>query len=299
MATNYSGMAKQFQDYFGGPVGGGVSNFNPYGSASQAQAFNLAGGENLSALSDTINAITRNAQTQANQARIPGAANLEAQSSANIGSELEGQLPADVVRQLSQQAAERGVAIGSPASPNSRAALLRALGLTSLDLTGRGQAELSAAYGRNPAAPIFDPSTQLITPYQGAQLGAEQTRLEQEYQNERDRLAMERTQLARQGSFGGSRGGGGEDQSGIQYVRQPFASDLQTTFVGGPTGSTGPTGALLGGGSDMPIWMNPSFRQYGTGTDAGTTTFTTPSGTTGTATQDEYDAMLAQLPGNE
>jgi len=55
-----------------------------------------------------------------------------------IGDQLGGNIPADVVRKLSQLGAERGVAIGSPGSQNSMAALLQALGLTSLDMTKSG-----------------------------------------------------------------------------------------------------------------------------------------------------------------
>ena len=51
---------------------------------------------------------------------------------------LSGQVPDDVVNQILQRAAERGIATGSPGSPNANAAYLRALGLTSLDLTGKG-----------------------------------------------------------------------------------------------------------------------------------------------------------------
>jgi hypothetical protein len=248
MATYSPGLAKQFQDYLGPGYGGGTETFSPYGSASQAQAFNFAGGANTQQISDLINSITRGAQTQALQARIPGGPALEEQSSANIGSELRGELPADVLRQLQQQSAERGVATGSPGSPNTNAAYLRALGLTSLDLTGRGQSQLTAAEGRNPAAPIYDPSAQLITPYQGAQLGAEQTRLNQEYQMERDRLAQERNRLAQQYAFSGrGGGGGGSAPDPSAYVRGPWASDVgNPPALLSPYATTGATGDLLG-----------------------------------------------------
>lgn len=252
MASYSPGLAPVFERYLGTGGGSTAGSFEPYGSAGQAQQFNLEGGANTSQISDLINSITRNAQTQALQARIPGEAGLETQSSANIGSELRGELPADVVRTLGQQAAERGVATGSPGSPNTNAAYLRALGLTSLDLTGMGQSQLTAAEGRNPAAPIFDPSSQLITPYQGATLGAEQTRLAQQYEMERERMMMERSQLNRQAAFGGQgRGGGAEEQTGLQYVRQPFASDLQTTYAFGSPTETGTYG------------YNPQIPTYG------------------------------------
>jgi hypothetical protein len=138
---------------------------------------NLAAGPSISSLTDLVNNLNRTAQTAANNNRIPGAAGLEAQSSKNIGSELGGQLPADVVNQLTQQAAERGIGIGSPGSDNSNSALLRSLGLNSLQLQGIGQRDLSAAFGRNPAAPLFDPSSQFLTPGQKGALDTANNRL--------------------------------------------------------------------------------------------------------------------------
>lgn len=126
-----------------------------------------ASGE-IGQISDLINEINRGAQTQANQARIPLAPTLEAQSSRNIQGELQGQLPPDVMALIAQNAAAAGVASGSVGSP---AGYLKALGLTSLGQTEAGQRDLSAAYARNPGAPIYDPSKQLITPYQAAELG--------------------------------------------------------------------------------------------------------------------------------
>lgn len=126
----------------------------------------------LAAVTELVNLLNRNAQQQANQNRIPGASGLEQQSSSNIASLLAGNVPSDVQRNLYQTAAERGIAVGSPGSDNSQSALLRALGLTSLGLQSQGQSDLSAAYARNPAAPIFDPTTQLLTPAQ--KLAAEQ-----------------------------------------------------------------------------------------------------------------------------
>lgn len=125
-------------------------------------------------ISDLINQINRGAQTQANQARIPMAPTLEAESSRNIQSELQGNLPPDVLALIGQQAAEAGVASGSTGSP---AGYLKALGLTSLGQTEAGQRDLSAAYARNPGAPIYDTSRQLITPLESAQLGLEASRL--------------------------------------------------------------------------------------------------------------------------
>lgn len=156
------------------PGRGSAVSTGPYdqssalGSAYQAQSFNLGESGRLGQLTDLINTMNRNAQKTSLEARIPNAPALEAKSSENIAAEMRGEVPQDVMNLLGQQAAERGVATGSPGSPNANAAYLRALGLTSLQQEQTGQADLTRAYARNPAAPIFDPTTQLITPYQGA-----------------------------------------------------------------------------------------------------------------------------------
>ncbi len=140
-----------------------------------------AGGMELGQLTDYINSLNLAAQQRANAGRIPGATGLETASSGNIASELAGQPSASTIRLLQQQAAERGVATGVGGdSPNATAAYLQALGLTSEQLQETGQRDLSAALGRNPAAPIFDPTSQLMTPYQSEQLNLERQRLAQE-----------------------------------------------------------------------------------------------------------------------
>lgn len=151
--------------WWGGAGGGGRTASGIDYSATTPGA----SGE-IGQISDLINEINRGAQTQANQARIPLAPQLETKSSQNIQSLLGGEIPADVQALLSQKAAESGVRSGSPGGPAAMSAYLRALGLTSLDLQQTGQQNLSAAYARNPGAPIYDPSRQLITPYEAAQL---------------------------------------------------------------------------------------------------------------------------------
>jgi hypothetical protein len=72
------------------------------------------------------------------------------------------------------------------------------LGLTSLDLQQRGQQNLSAADARNPAAPLFNPESQLLTPYQSGILT-----------NEQNRINLDWLRALTQPTLGGGRGGGG------------------------------------------------------------------------------------------
>ncbi len=160
------------------PGGGGPINYMslfglgsgvPYGTkpagslTSTTAGENLQGAPNLTALTNLINSLNIDAQTKSNAARIPGATDLETTSSKNIGSELQGQLPQDVVNLLAEQAAERGIGTGN----NN---FLQQLGLNSLQLEQLGQQNLTTALGRNPGARIFDPTTQLLTPPQAGNL---------------------------------------------------------------------------------------------------------------------------------
>lgn len=122
-----------------------------------ATSSTLAAAPNLDAISKLVNDINR----AANVARVPQGQAIEEELAKNTLSEARGEVPQDVVNQLATRGAERGVGFG-PDSPNANAAYLRALGLTSLDLTGRAQQGATAAYGR--AAPLFDVSSMVTTP---------------------------------------------------------------------------------------------------------------------------------------
>jgi hypothetical protein len=70
--------------------------------------------------------------------------NIVAQATQNTQANLAGELPKDFLDQQAQLAAERGVSSGmGSGSTNASAALLRAYGLTSLNLRNQGQQELA------------------------------------------------------------------------------------------------------------------------------------------------------------
>ena len=97
---------------------------------------------------------------------LPGYANMVGQRSQNTQAMLQGQIPDDVITQISQQAAERGIAGGVPQSPNANAAYLRALGLTSLDLMGQGSQQLSQSIADTPTPELFNPASLWAPEYQ-------------------------------------------------------------------------------------------------------------------------------------
>ncbi len=120
----------------------------------------------LPAPASTAPAATGGAMALGNQVynQLPGYQQSLANVGGNIASETAGQLPPDVIRQMQQQAAERGIATGTGGSDNNNAAYLRALGLNSLSLTNMGQQNLSSILPGLPGAqisqnPNFYPTT--------------------------------------------------------------------------------------------------------------------------------------------
>jgi hypothetical protein len=100
------------------------------------------------------------------QLNLPNYGAMTGQSSQNILSLLQGQVPQDVANQIAQMGAERGVGTGSIGSPNSNSALLRSLGLTSLGLQQQGEGELTGAVQRTPTGQQFNPASFLVSPEQ-------------------------------------------------------------------------------------------------------------------------------------
>jgi hypothetical protein len=68
---------------------------------------------------------------------------------------------------LAEQSAERGVSTGeAPGSPNTNAAYLQALGLTSLGQEQQGQTNLSQLIGETPTGASYNPASSFVTPAQ-------------------------------------------------------------------------------------------------------------------------------------
>lgn len=149
------------------PASGGVPAM-PSPQASQAAAIggNVANLPALTGQAGTINQFNLGEVLKQYQAGVPGWDTLSGQSSVNIGASLRGELPADVLTQMQQAAAERGIATGSPGSPNANAAYLRALGLTSLGQQRYGEQALTGAVARMPRTALYNLTSDLVTPQQ-------------------------------------------------------------------------------------------------------------------------------------
>jgi hypothetical protein len=138
---------------------------NPQATQAAAIGGNTAIEQQLASLTNSLDQATATGALGQYEATIPGWDQMSAQSSANIGSELAGQIAPDTMAMLNQQAAERGVSF-DPTSANTNAAALRAMGLTSQQLQEQGQTDLTSAVSRAPKGVQFDPSTMLVTPSQ-------------------------------------------------------------------------------------------------------------------------------------
>lgn len=187
---------------------------------TSTQATAISG--NASNLSNLFNLANRYDTFTTQQAELPYSMNLPnysamtQQSSDNILQNLQGIVNSDVVSQLSQSAAERGVSTGlGMGSDNSNTALLRALGLTSYSLQNTGESQLTSAMQRTPTGQQMNLSNFLVTPsdQQQAQTYAN---LYASYANPTEAAAAN-TSAAKGGvSYGQSSagGGGGSSSSG-------------------------------------------------------------------------------------
>lgn len=146
---------------------GGVPSIpNPGVSASSAIGANINNLGSLKALGSGIDAFNTVELRKSLATNLPNYEALNAQSSKNILSHLQGQVPDDVVNQILQQAAERGIITGTTGSSNADTAMLRVLGLTSLDLMGKGEQEFSGAVARTPVAKPWDITNGFVSPDQ-------------------------------------------------------------------------------------------------------------------------------------
>ena len=99
---------------------------------------------------------------------LPGYASNLGQQGQNVGSMLRGDVPADVVRNIQQAGAERGIAMGMGGGANTNAAWLRALGLTSLGLQNQGAKQFSQMQSDLPVPELWNPMS-LFVPERTAQ----------------------------------------------------------------------------------------------------------------------------------
>lgn len=174
------GGARKVTGYGGGSTvasisgSAGTSGQGPYGrvptvpdpayAAAAAYAANLAQMDKIKAIMQAID------QQSAISAQMPLLLNLPnyqgamGQAMANVTQMQAGEIPGDVWGQMQQRSAERGIGIGSPLSPATNTALLRATYDTSTRLQQAGTENLIALMNAVPKGRQFDPSSILVSP---------------------------------------------------------------------------------------------------------------------------------------
>jgi hypothetical protein len=149
------------------PAYGGVPQVpNPAATQGQSIEGNAANLPQLIALLSGLDTSQQSQLLNNYGMAIPNYSGLTSTASTDVGNNLHGHLSDDVIAQLTQQAAERGITTGSPGSPNANAAYLRALGLTSLNLENTGLQQLATMTQTAPVAPLVNPASFLVTPEQ-------------------------------------------------------------------------------------------------------------------------------------
>lgn len=152
---------------FYSPAYGGVPTVpNPTTTAAAANAGNAANLPGFEGVASNLNNFNEQQLLGQYNMAIPNYAALTQTASGNAMSELHGNVPSDVINQLLQGAAERGITGGVPESANSNAAYLRALGLTSIGQQQTGMTNLHQLSADAPIAPLFNPSSMFVSPEQ-------------------------------------------------------------------------------------------------------------------------------------
>lgn len=174
------------------------------------------------------------------------------QNAGMISDELGGKIPQDVVDQLTQRGAERGITIGSPGSPNTNAALMKAFYTTSTGQQEAGAKNYLNFQASIPRAPITDPSKYGADPNSvyTAQLLANTVRAAPDPQQKyfQELAAAQSGVNAGRGAYGG----GGFTPGAYT---PPTLTPYRPAPPPGPTSITGtgtPTPSAYGSGSTVP-----------------------------------------------
>lgn len=160
---------------YAGAYGGIPQVPSPQATQTASITGNLAALPEAQKLAEQTNAFNISQAPAPYIANLPNYQNLLGQTSGNALALARGELPADVVYQLGQAAAERGATVGAaPGSPNTNTAYLKALGLNSLQAQQTGLNQFGQLMGLTPTAPLMNPATQFVTPeeQQAAQMAA-------------------------------------------------------------------------------------------------------------------------------
>jgi hypothetical protein len=208
-----------------------------------------------------------------------------------IQSQLAGEVSPDVMSNIYQTAAERGVSGSGVGSPNSNAAMLRALGLTSMGQQEKGLSSLNSAIGTVPALNPLGLSGQALSAYQTQLSQAEENaRAQLSAQNqaaiaaanrdtelEKARMEAQNAALNRSAQQQAQSAALAAQQQAAQQAQQRIDSqnaaqakmleqmirNYEQGRTGGGGGGGGGTGS--GGGNGIPLYQDQGTGTRGTG----------------------------------
>lgn len=246
MATeNYSSMYYKPGTYLGSSWNSGM--YTPVGVAplpgqTAAKEITSPGttptaSTDMTELTNLINSLNQTNQTANLNARIPQAEPLQTQSSANIASALSGTVPQDVINQLAQSSAQRGVMTGSPTGASTNADYMRALGLTSTGLMNTGEGWLSNALARNPAVSTTN-AADVWKMQQEAALAAQQLEQQKYIADLQAATSRQNALLGRSGTGGTSTSGGIQSAPDYSWLNDLFGGSSYSPAVPTTTSST-------------------------------------------------------------
>lgn len=151
-----------------------VPQFRPINTTTEqdrAVAGNVANFSDISSLASTTNMFNQEQLNQMLESAAPGFRDIVSRSGSRISELLSGEIPKDVSDQIGRNAAYQSLSGGFGGSGMARNLVARDLGLTSLDIIGKGLDTGSrwAAMARANTADQFNPASMFITPEQRIQ----------------------------------------------------------------------------------------------------------------------------------
>lgn len=154
-------------------------DFVPINAAEEAAKAIGANLGNLPAagqLASQTNALNQKELLSMIRSVVPNFDKLSSDISNNIGEQVHGRLPTDVINQIYRASGAQGVASGTGGSQFAGNLTARDLGLNSLQLMNQGFSNANAWLAntrQNLTAPLFDPSSMFISPAQQIAVTAE------------------------------------------------------------------------------------------------------------------------------
>lgn len=137
----------------------------PAGSTANptSPGFSAAGSVPYAGLAGGLNSFMTGQAQQPYIANLPNYQGMIGQQSNNITSQLQGEVPDDVIAQLLQRGAERGIITGvPPGSPNNNAAYMKSVYDTSVAQQATGAANLSQVRADTPVPELFNPASLFV-----------------------------------------------------------------------------------------------------------------------------------------